>query len=126
MFWAFVEWAASREDARRRDSAGGKPSTTALREEALVHFHRKDAKDAHERSVRERGARKTAFNGNKVGAWIGYIGRWREVKVVMDAVRARLGGDERVLELVSREGEEVLRGVVLEVAHELGFVVMRG
>jgi hypothetical protein len=67
-----------------------------------------------------------AFNGNKVSAWIEYIGRWREVKVVMDAVCARLGGDERVLELASREGEEVLRGVVLEVAHELGFGVMRG
>ena len=81
MFWAFVAWAAQREDAAgTHDRLFDHAARSAIREDALRHFA---LTDAFEQTRRSRAVRNTGFNGTLVGAWTGLTGRWREVKVIM-------------------------------------------
>ena len=61
------------------------------------------------------------FNGTLVGAWTGLTGRWRQVKVIMDAVRERVDGHEGVAEVAREGGEKGPRKVVREVADDLRY-----
>jgi hypothetical protein len=124
MYYEFVEWAMKRMAA----ASGEKAQETAemrqerklkLRDEVLVHFQQKEAFDA---STRERLLRirvKEVFRGSKVRDWTELGEHWMGVKIVMDAVRERVGGEAGVMKILEAEGEEGIKNIVLDVKQEV-------
>ncbi|KAH7913394.1 hypothetical protein BJ138DRAFT_1171301 [Hygrophoropsis aurantiaca] len=64
-------------------------------EEALVQFGKKDERDLLVRQRYEKEWMKHNFNGKLVAEWTG-LG-WKGVKVVMDAVRIKVGGESMLI-----------------------------
>jgi len=122
MYAEFVEWAME-----RAASAGEAAEELEMRQErevkfkdeAVIYFKRKEALDAQTRQRELRIRVKDVFSGSKVREWTGLGNHWKGVKVVMDAVRERVGGSEGVLRIFEAEGEEGLKRVVLAVQKEL-------
>ncbi|KAG6900347.1 hypothetical protein C0995_003852 [Termitomyces sp. Mi166 len=118
MYAEFVQWAEGKgkgktggagagEEKPRQGNFKRKRTEEELRElqdMALVHFNKKDAFEA---LARERERRASLKQG---------------VKMIMDKVRERLGGEEGVTEFFGREGENGVRRVVLEEKERLSIV----
>jgi len=65
---------------------------------------------------------KESFSGSRVRDWTELGEYWKGVKLVMDEVRVRLGGEEGIVDLLDRHGEDELRKVVLQAKADLGIV----
>ena len=119
MYAEFVEWVE-----KQRNMLGDRLVLEEIREnallEALVFFKKKEAFDT---LVLERSNRirlKEIFSGPTVRDWADMGGYWKGVKLIMDEVRARLGGEEGVLTFLDKNGQQDLKDIVLQVKDELG------
>jgi len=84
-----------------------------------VYFGKKEAFDKLARERHRRLLLKEIFNGARVSDLAGLGTNWKRVKWVMDAVRARVGGDEGVLDIYDAEGEHGVKRLVLEAREQL-------
>lgn len=125
MYAEFVEWAMERTaqattDTIRLSKEEQEERQREIRDEALVYFGKKEEFDAVNREHSQRVRLKQTFTGSKVRDWTDLGEYWKGVKLIMDAVRLRVGGDEGVLKILDGEGEEGLKRIVLEIKDELG------
>ncbi|KAF8798935.1 hypothetical protein BYT27DRAFT_7202663 [Phlegmacium glaucopus] len=121
MYAEFVEWVGK----QRNMSECGQSQRLVLGEtqatvqvEALVFFKKKEAYDA---LVLERSNRirlKEIFSGSIVRDWADMGGYWKGVKLIMDEVRVRLGGEEGILTFLNKNGEQGLKDFVIQVKEE--------
>ena len=126
MYAEFVEWVIVQRRAHElvQESRPRKENTDLINE-ALVYFGRKEAFDELTRSRTTRARFKTAFNGQKVTEWAGLDQKdqnWQALKLIMDGIRQRLGGDDDILSFWEQNGEEGLKRMTLEVKAELGLM----
>lgn len=126
MYAEFVEWVEKQkttlelERGQSREFVLGELQANV--QEALVFFKKKEAFDA---LVLERSNKirlKGVFSGSTVHNWADMKGYWKGVKLIMDEVRARLGGEDGVLIFLDKNGEQDLKDIVLQVKDELGIV----
>ncbi|KAF8073591.1 hypothetical protein FPV67DRAFT_1376021, partial [Lyophyllum atratum] len=125
MYGEFVEWASDR-------AALGPPTETVtdskltkeeewltFRDQTLAYFDKKEEFEAltHERTHRARS--KEVFNGTKVRDWADLGEHWMAVKLIMDTVREKYGGEAGVLKLYDEEGEQGVKRIVLEAKEQL-------
>ncbi|KAG9006780.1 hypothetical protein FRB94_000464 [Tulasnella sp. JGI-2019a] len=123
MYAEFVQWAlekqalAPKEDEDPEEVKEAK--RIALQDQVLNYFKMKEAFDAmaHERSQRAR--LKEIWNGTRVRDWAQLGGYWKGVKLIMDTIRVKLGGDDGVSKLIDEEGEEGVKRAVLEAKNQL-------
>ncbi|KAF9267441.1 hypothetical protein L218DRAFT_920302 [Marasmius fiardii PR-910] len=85
-----------------------------VREEALVHFDKKSELEEFLRQVRNKETIKRVFNGRTVNDWIQAEERWKRVKVVMDNVREKYGGESGLIGIIEVEGEEGVKRRVIQ------------
>ncbi|KAG7088445.1 hypothetical protein E1B28_012437 [Marasmius oreades] len=90
-----------------------------VRAEALVHFGKKSELEEFLQQVRTRETVKGIFNGHNVNEWTQLGGRWKSVKLVMDAVREKYGGERGLMDIIETEGEEGIKKRVLEASKVL-------
>ncbi|KAI5121076.1 hypothetical protein M0805_008589 [Coniferiporia weirii] len=99
-----------------RDTIGNKKtkrsSRTAIRQEALIYFGKKDAYDALVAASQRKRILREKFNGTKVTAWTGVQGT--AVRTIMHGVREKL----RDVDIAAID-EDALRKIVLDVQVEL-------
>jgi hypothetical protein len=73
------------------------------REDALLFFDKREAFDAIVRARTNRQRFKAFFNGSLVRHWAELSdGDWEAVKLIVDEVRRRLGGDVGIMGLLDR------------------------
>ncbi|KAG6909300.1 hypothetical protein DXG01_001244 [Tephrocybe rancida] len=130
MYAEFVAWAKEKNALAAPVADGSLVKRTeeerqAFRDAALVHFNKKDHFDALARERDQRATLKHVFNGFSVRDWAELGDYWKGVKLIMDAVRERFGGDEGVLRLYGEEGEEGVKRVVLEEKKRLSLASAR-
>ncbi|KAG6835223.1 hypothetical protein H0H93_003766 [Arthromyces matolae] len=121
MYAEFVQW------VEERASSSGGPRLTrtdeqlqALRDSALEYFGKKSVFDAMAREREEKAILKQVFSGARVRDWAELGEHWKGVKLIMDGVREKFGGNEGVLKLYNSQGEEGIKKVVLEEQQRLG------
>jgi hypothetical protein len=126
MYAEFVEWVEKRRNTWKLERGQshkpvleGKPD---IQLEALIFFERKQAFDALGVERSNRTWIKEHFSGSIVREYADLGGYWKGVKLIMDEVRVRLGGDEGILIFLDKNGEQNLKDVVLQVKDELGIV----
>lgn len=124
MYAEFVEWVEKQRNTSEWDGDTPVPEQIQANGqlEALVFFNKREAFDA---LVSERSSRirlKECFSGTVVRDWADMGGYWKGVKLIMDEVRARLGGEEGVLIFLEKNGDQDLKDMVLQVKAELGIV----
>lgn len=122
MYAEFVAWAKQQAAVTTGAGAPAEDATRSVQQEALVHFNKEEEFYASSRAVDTRVRLKGAFNGHDVRMWTGLGEYWKGVKMVMDRVRERLGGDEGVLRVLDEEGEEGVKRAVMQAKEELGLV----
>ncbi|RDB14556.1 hypothetical protein Hypma_016242 [Hypsizygus marmoreus] len=129
MYAEFVQWAMAQAAAMKRVAEQKEESREErevrrmrprLRDEALVYFGKKEEFEREEREREARVRLKEMFSGSRVRDWADMGEYWKGVKMIMDGVRERVGGDEGVLRVLDEEGKEGIRKIVLEVKEELG------
>lgn len=126
MYAEFVKWVNDRRPTSFEVPDGATPQQAeselcrSVREEALKHFNKaaeyNEAQTARHTQQRVR----SVFSGHQVRDWAELGEYWKGVKMIMDEVRMRLGGDEKVLELCDTKGEEALAALIREVRDHLG------
>ncbi|KAF9483526.1 hypothetical protein BDN70DRAFT_990382 [Pholiota conissans] len=91
-----------------------------VREEALIYFNKKQEFEALSKARSDRSRLKESFSGSLVRDWtkLGECGKG--VKLIMDEVRRRLGGEDGVLEYLDKHGEDGVKKFVREVQVDLG------
>ncbi|KAG6900338.1 hypothetical protein C0993_012295 [Termitomyces sp. T159_Od127] len=115
MYAEFVQWAGEKTAlAGEKKGRRTEEQLQELRGLALVHFNKKDLFDTLAREREQRAGLKQAWSGSRVRDWAELGNYWKGVKLIMDAVRERLGGDEGVTKLYEKEGEDGIKRVVLE------------
>ena len=90
-----------------------------VREEALLHFGKKEELEEFLRETKNRELLKRMFNGHMVSEWAQLGTRWKTVKLVMDAVRQEYGGEEGLLKIIEAEGEDGLKSRVLKASKNI-------
>jgi hypothetical protein len=130
MYAEFVEWAMekaavspSREDTMQESKEMRQERELKIRDEALVYFKQREAFDALTRERFLRMRVKEVFRGSKVRDWTGLGEHWKGVKIVMDAVRDRIGGEEGVIKILETEGEEGIKKIVLDIKEEVSLAI---
>lgn len=117
MYAEFIEWATRQAAATGNEKP--KKSVDVYREEALIYFKKKEVFDALVRERVQRLELKQVFAGHKVRDWANLGEYWKGVKLVMDAVRERCGGDEGVWKIYEKDGEEGVKKIVLQVKDQV-------
>lgn len=126
MYAEFVEWVEKQRNTWKSEGGQshkpvpeGKPD---IQLEALIFFERKQAFDTLGVERSNRIWIKEHFSGSIVREYADLGGYWKGVKLIMDEVRVRLGGDEGILIFLDKNGEQTLKDIVLQVKDELGIV----
>ncbi|KAL0578635.1 G4 quadruplex nucleic acid binding protein [Marasmius crinis-equi] len=114
-----VSAALSLESTTQAGNSTFTPRQEEVREEALVHFGKKTELEAFLRQTKTRETLKKVFNGHNVRDWAQLGTRWKTVKLVMDAVREKFGGDEGLMNIIETEGEDGIKRRVLECSKDL-------
>jgi hypothetical protein len=128
MYAEFVVWAQERAAAQgttgraKLSKEEREERQFKIRDEALVYFGKKEAFDTLTREYSQRIRLKQVFSGSKVRDWAGIGEYWVGVKMIMDAVRLQVGGEDGVLKILDEEGEEGIRKIVLVTRDELGII----
>ncbi|KAG6841253.1 hypothetical protein C0991_000393 [Blastosporella zonata] len=127
MYAEFVLWAEEKNAIQitGENSTKRRRDHQALRDAALIYFNKKGLFDALARERDQRATLKRVFSGSQVRDWTELGDYWKGVKLIMDAVRERLGGDEGVLKLYDVEGEDGVKRVVLEEKERLSLAASR-
>jgi len=122
MYAEFVEWVERQKNVSESTSHKFvlEEMQANVRMEALVFFKKKEAFDA---LVLERSRiRLKIFSGSAVHDWADMKGYWKGVKLIMDEVRVRLGGEKGILIFLNENSEQDLKDIVLRVKDDLGIV----
>lgn len=125
MYADFVLWAAKRAGAsgvtiNSKTDEERREWQRQVIEEALIFFNKKEEYGALVRERLNRQHLKEVFTGSKVRD-MAHLGEyWKGVKMLMDAVREEVGGEENIVPYVEREGEEGLKTLVLTIQKRLG------
>ncbi|KAF9556738.1 hypothetical protein CPC08DRAFT_669482 [Agrocybe pediades] len=125
MYAEFVEWVQKTKPlASVYADDGFDEKVQKVRRDALVFFQKKEEYEnmakaaAQARTVR--ALRKDSFSGHVVRDWTGLGEHWKGVKIIMDEVRARMGGDAAIVEFLRENSEDDLKTIVLQVQDDLG------
>ncbi|KAF5389273.1 hypothetical protein D9757_003542 [Collybiopsis confluens] len=118
MYSDFVVWVNARSESTDMEEV--KHRQERVRKEALIEFGRLEEVENYMREFEARKILKTTFNGSVVKGWTELGNNWRGVKVVMDMVRERHGGEEGLLQIYLLEGEEGLKERVMKAFQESG------
>ncbi|KAF8967169.1 hypothetical protein BDZ97DRAFT_1903560 [Flammula alnicola] len=121
MYADFVEWVEMTKSSIQishglsREERHGK-----IREEALLYFNKKQEYENIARARLNRTRLKEAFSGSRVRDWTELGQYWKGVKLIMDEVRERMGGEDGILEFLDKNTEDDLKEIVLQVKADLG------
>ncbi len=121
MYHDFVRWAEGRSKANVK-GADTKSKRQDVRSEALDFFNKREAFEARAAEQATRTRLRSVWSGHQVRDWANMGEYWKGVKLIMDAIRAELGGDTGILEAVDKEGAEFLRTKVIETRDRLGLI----
>lgn len=119
MYAGFIEWAGAFSQYSTLDSETPREIIDA-REAALDFFDKRSELNERKAVYKQKETLINSFSGPNVRDWTDLGNYWLGVKKIMDGVRDRLGGDDNIGKLISEEGEERLKCIVLEVQVELG------
>ncbi|KDQ25790.1 hypothetical protein PLEOSDRAFT_62019 [Pleurotus ostreatus PC15] len=125
MYHDFVRWA---EELSKIDVGGTntrfrpRGNHQDVRSEALDFFSKREAFEARAAEQATRTRLKSVWSGHQVRDWANMGEHWKGVKLIMDAVRAELGGDAAILQTMDKEGEKFLRSKVIETRDRLGLI----
>jgi hypothetical protein len=126
MYAEFIEWV---EKSRPQLAESENPSLprgercAKAREDALIFFEKREAFDAIIKARTRRQSFKACFNGTLVRDWAELRdGDWEAVKLIMDEVKEKLGGDEGIMDLLDRHGQEALEDIVLQIKDDFKIV----
>jgi len=127
MYKEFVEWASEKAAASPLTKGDDESKVTeeqwpAFRDRTLVYFNKKEVFEAINGERTRRAHLKQIFNGTRVRDWTELGEHWKGVKLIMDWVREKYGGDDGVLRLYDGEGEQAVKRVVLEAKEQLGLL----
>ncbi|KAF4590130.1 hypothetical protein EYR40_009468 [Pleurotus pulmonarius] len=121
MYHDFVRWAEGRSKANVK-GADTNSKRQDVRSEALDFFNKREAFEARAAEQATRTRLRSVWSGHQVRDWANMGEYWKGVKLIMDAIRAELGGDTGILEAVDKEGAEFLRTKVIETRDRLGLI----
>ncbi|KAJ7158906.1 hypothetical protein C8R46DRAFT_1110730 [Mycena filopes] len=133
MYAQFVQWVT--EQQTHLDAASVASTSPMSNEEriqhALEYFGKKAEFDALNREEAEKARLKelkdAGFNGVKVREWVGLAEhQWQDVKMIMDEVRGRVGGDPGILKILDERGQEAMKEYVLQAKEKLGVIGVAG
>ena len=125
MYAEFVEWVEETRELKQPLTSvplSREDRYAKTREEALIFFNKKEEFNALVKARFNRQRLKESFSGSRVRDWTELGEYWKGVKLVMDEVRVRLGGEEGIVGLLDEHGEDALRKVVLQAKADLGLV----
>lgn len=122
MYFDFVEWVekSNASQPRAESRLSREERQAKIREEALIYFNKKEEYETLAKTRSNRMRLKECFSGHQVRDWTELGEYWKGVKLIMDEVRTRLGGEDGVLEYLDKNNEESLRQFVLQVQADLG------
>ncbi|KAJ7274540.1 hypothetical protein B0H12DRAFT_1215482 [Mycena haematopus] len=124
MYAQFVEWAKGQQQQGAGDSTTCSMEKEEQVQHALKYFGKKEEWDALEREDADKARLKEGFNGTKVREWAGLpIEQWKDLKNIMDTVRALAGGEPGVLKILVEQGDEGIKEYVLKAKEMLGVTV---
>lgn len=119
MYAQFIQWVKDNQPHSALHKAHcDEERIQRIREDALAFFSKKDEFDdlVHQRLQRLRF--KKSFSGNSVREWT-QINDGMAVKLIMDEVRHRLGGEQGVWNFLDEHSEDALKVFVHQVQTEL-------
>ncbi|KAG6865195.1 hypothetical protein C0991_004566 [Blastosporella zonata] len=126
MYAEFAQWvtekasvAASSGLEHDSDDMTTEQRQLAFREHALDYFNKKHEFDALVCRRGQRARLKEVFNSANVRDWANLGNDWQSLKLIMEAVREKLGGEEGVLKLYDESGESGVKQLVLEVQKQV-------
>lgn len=130
MYAEFVEWVEETRQEAEHSTTPIQPTPRLSREEryaqtrkdALIFFNKKEAFEALAKVRFNKQKLKDVFSGHQVREWAELGEYWKGVKLVMDEVRLRMGGEEGILEFLDNHSEEDLKNIVIQVRNDLGIV----
>lgn len=123
MYAEFVDWVE--ESRPHLAELGPLPRAerhAKAREDALLFFDKREAFDAIVRARTNKQRFKAFFNGSLVRHWAELSdGDWYAVKLIIDEVRRRLGGDVGIMGLLDDDsfGQEQLEDLVHQIKDDL-------
>lgn len=127
MYMEFVQWASEKAAAffpveEDESKVTKEEHWVAFRDRTLAHFNKKEKFDAINDERVRRVHLKQVFSGSRVRDWAELGEHWKGVKMIMDVVREKYGGDGGILELYNGGGEQAVKSVVLEAKEQLGLL----
>jgi len=127
MYHEFVRWVEGKRnnsDPSQFVSAALDPDAISAhaQHEALQHFNLTSQYKEAQDSLNAHARLRNTFCGYKVRDWAQMGGYWKGVKLIMDAVRSELGGEEGVLHFLDGNGEQALQELVVQVRNRLGLI----
>jgi hypothetical protein len=122
MYAEFVKWVETRARTTSSDLPSREERQRQIREEALIFFNKKEEFESLARDRLNRLRLKEVFSGSRVRDWAELGEYWKGVKLIMDEVRTRMGGEEAILEFLNKNSEDDLKKIVLQVKDDLGIV----
>lgn len=122
MYFQFTQWAKQQGGDVGGERDLSEAEKKRVIDEALDYFHKKEEFEALAQARAARVRLKVGFDGKKVNQWCDLGDYWKGVKLVMDGVRKKCGGDEGVLGIIDSEGEDGVKRLVLQVRDELGLM----
>jgi hypothetical protein len=122
MYAEFVKWVETRPRTTSLNLPSREERQRQIREEALIFFNKKEEFESLARDRQNRSRLKEVFSGSRIRDWAELGEYWKGVKLIMDEVRARMGGEEAILEFLNKNSEDDLKKIVLQVKDDLGIV----
>ncbi|KAJ3503985.1 hypothetical protein NLJ89_g8179 [Agrocybe chaxingu] len=126
MYAEFVEWVVAMRQEPSQDQTdrlSRQDLRAPTRDVALAFFGKKGEFEALAKARSDRLKLKGCFSGSVVHDWAEMGGYWKGVKLIMDEVRARMGGEEGILKFLEGHSENDLKKAVLQVKSDLGIVI---
>lgn len=125
MYAEFNAWVVDRYQDCVADDTG---HNKQLREElhrsvvkiALEHFKKTSKFESRHVRQTQREQYRSVFSGHRVRDWAEMGEHWKGVKLIMDKVRAQLGGEDGIVRFYEENGEGALKTIVLSARDEAG------
>lgn len=133
MYTEFIEWV---EESRSRLATESRPELNIplpraercarAKEDAMLFFHKWEDFEAIIKARTGRQRFKAGFNGTLVQEWAELSGaNWEDVKMIMDEVKKKLGGDAGILDVLDTYGQDQLKELVRLIKDDLNIVTRR-
>jgi len=122
MYADFVKWLETRAPTTSLDFRSREERHRQIQEEALIFFNKKEEFESLARDRQNRSRLKEVFSGSRIRDWAELGEYWKGVKLIMDEVRTRMGGEGAILEFLNKNSEEDLKKIVLQVKDDLNIV----